>query len=80
MTSHEASYYDILFFPEPEELITLEEQREENYKKWSDKMKATETYLEEEIKQYEDVIRVETVDVYENIPVKMLLFHKWYGK
>lgn len=61
-----------------EELLVNLEQRDDKNKEWLAERSQVQKKLEDEIDQHGDIHLVETIDTYENLPLKVLLFHKWY--
>lgn len=63
-----------------EELLVNLEQRDDKNKEWLAERSQVQKKLEDEIDQHGDIHLVETIDTYENLPLKVLLFHKWLSE
>ena len=58
----------------------LEERRKEREGRegmWRQVLLREEKELQREIRQYEDILLVDVVDVYRNLPKKLLKFYSW---
>jgi len=47
-----------------------------NYNKWMEHLADERNHLDNEIELYNDILLVDTVEVYRNLPIKMLLFYQ----
>lgn len=60
-----------------EELMESVKQRDEKHQEWSTEMDRVQKRLQEENIKHRDLVLVDAVDTYQNLPLKVLLFHKW---
>ncbi|XP_071833739.1 UDP-GalNAc:beta-1,3-N-acetylgalactosaminyltransferase 2-like [Apostichopus japonicus] len=60
-----------------EELMETVKQTDEKRQEWSTEMDRVQKRLQEENKKHRDIVLVDAVDTYQNLPLKVLLFHKW---
>ena len=59
---------------------TMEErkrERTERTKMWHKVLLREEKELEQEMQLYDDILMVDVVDVYRNLPMKLLKFYSW---
>lgn len=59
---------------------TMEErkrERTERTKMWHRVLLREEKELEQEMQLYDDILMVDVVDVYRNLPMKLLKFYSW---
>ena len=59
---------------------TMEErkrERTERTKMWHKVLLREEKELEREMQLYDDILMVDVVDVYRNLPMKLLKFYSW---
>lgn len=47
---------------------------------WKERNNLARQHLRKEKDSYKDILFVDTVDIYRNLPIKLLLFHKWLFK
>ena len=60
---------------------TMEErkrERTERMKMWHKVLLREEKELEREMQLYDDILMVDVVDVYRNLPMKLLKFYSWW--
>ncbi|PIK39119.1 putative UDP-GalNAc:beta-1,3-N-acetylgalactosaminyltransferase 2-like isoform X2 [Apostichopus japonicus] len=60
-----------------EELMETVKQTDEKRQEWSTEIDRVQKRLQEENKKHRDIVLVDAVDTYQNLPLKVLLFHKW---
>ena len=56
----------------------IREQREERLKRWREVLLREQNELQREMSLNDDILLVNVVDVYRNLPRKLLKFYSWY--
>ena len=63
--------------PSKEKLEERRKHSEERKNMWHAVLLREEQELQREIRTYEDILMVDVVDVYRNLPTKLLKFYSW---
>ena len=61
-----------------ENLALRAQEAKERAVVWKEHLKWEERLLEKEVAAHSDILLVDEVEVYRNLPGKMLHFYKWY--
>ena len=60
-----------------ETMLERKRERTERTKMWHKVLLREEKELEREMQLYDDILMVNVVDVYRNLPMKLLKFYSW---